>query len=118
MGIGAALAMTRRRGEEAVAELAAIPDSPTLKAADEAMMCLECTDGDDGARQVPAKIAWMAEQYRGGQHRLDLAYASPAELLAFCDAVEMEAWGWGVGVGWPGPEPARNECWTVCPSRA
>ena len=32
----------------------------------------------------------MAEQYLSGQQRLDLANASPAELLAFCVAVEME----------------------------
>jgi hypothetical protein len=33
----------------------------------------------------------MAEQYRGGQHRLDLANAGPVELLTFWVAVEMEA---------------------------
>jgi hypothetical protein len=32
----------------------------------------------------------MAEQYLSGQQRLDLANASPAELLAFWVAVEME----------------------------
>jgi hypothetical protein len=93
MGIDPALAVTLRRGEEAAAELAAIPDTPDLKAADEAMVRPECSDGDDGARRVRARIEQMAEQYRSGQHQLDLANASPAQLLAFCVAVEMEAWG-------------------------
>jgi hypothetical protein len=93
MGINPALAVALRRGEEAAAELAAIPDTPDLKAADEAIVRPEYTNGDDRARQVRAIIAQMAEQYRGSQHRLDLANASPAELLAFCVAVEMEAWG-------------------------
>ena len=89
MGIDPALAETLRRGEEAAAELAVIPDTRELKAADEAIVCPESNNGDDGARQVWAKIARMAEQYRDGQHRLDLANASPGELLAFCDAFEM-----------------------------
>jgi hypothetical protein len=50
----------------------------------------ECSDGDDGAHRVRAKIEQMAEQYRSGQHQLNLAKASPAQLLAFCVAVEME----------------------------
>ena len=39
------------------------------------------------------KIEQMATRIRDEQHQLDLAKASPAELLAFCVAVEMEAWG-------------------------
>jgi hypothetical protein len=84
--------VTLRRGEEAAAELAAIPDTPDLKAADEAILRAECRNDDDGAQQVREKIARMAKLYRSGDHRLDLANASPAELLAFCVAVEMEAW--------------------------
>jgi hypothetical protein len=90
MEIDPALAVTLRRGEEAAAELAAIPDTPDLKAADKAILRPEYTSGNDGARRVGARIARMAEQYRSGQHRLDIATASPAELLAFCVAVEME----------------------------
>ena len=93
MGIDPALAVTLRRGAEAAAELAAIPDTPDLKAADEAIVGSEHTNGNDGAHQVKAKIERIAEQYRSGQHQLDLATASPAQLLAFCVAVEMEAWG-------------------------
>jgi hypothetical protein len=73
--------------------LAAIPDSDELRAADEAIVHIGHNDGDEGARQFPTKIDQMAELYRSGQHRLDLAKASPAELLAFCVAVEIEAWG-------------------------
>ena len=74
-----------------MAELAAIPDSPTLKAADEAIARPDGSNGDDGRARSRRKIVRMAEQYRGGQHRLDLANASPAELLTLCVAVEMEA---------------------------
>jgi hypothetical protein len=93
MGIDAALAVALQRGEKAAAELAAIPDTDELRAADEAIVSADHHTGNDGARQVRAKIAQMAEQYRDGEHRLDLAKAGPAELLAFCVAVEMEAWG-------------------------
>jgi hypothetical protein len=74
MGIDPGRAVALRSGEEAAAELAAIPDSPDLKA------------------EFEAEIEQIAQQYRGGQHQLDLANASPAELLAFCVAVEMDAW--------------------------
>ena len=87
IGVDPALAETLRRGEEAAAELAAIPDTPELKAADVAIARPECSNGDDGARQVWAKIERMAEQYRVAEHRLDLANTSPAELLAFCVAL-------------------------------
>jgi hypothetical protein len=93
MGIDPALSVTLRRCEGAATELAAIPDTPDLKAADEAIVRPECSHGTDRAHQVREKIARMAEEYRDGEHRLDLANASPAELLAFCVAVEMEAWG-------------------------
>jgi len=92
MGIDPELAVALRRGEQAAAELAAIPDTPELKAADEAILCLENSNGEDRAPEVRAKIVRMAEQYRTGEHQLDLANASPAELFAFCVAVEMDAW--------------------------
>jgi hypothetical protein len=88
MGIDPALAVTLRRGEHAAAELAAIPDTDELQAADEAIVRAERSNRDDGARQVRAKITRLAEQYRGGQHSSDLPNASPAELLAFCVALE------------------------------
>jgi hypothetical protein len=93
MGIDPALAVALRRGEEAAAELAAIPDTDELRAADEAIVRADHGNGDDPARQFKEKIEQIAVKYREGQHQLDLANASPAELLAFCVAVEMEAWG-------------------------
>jgi hypothetical protein len=88
MGIDPALAETLRRGEEAAAELAAIPDTPELKVADEAIGRPESNKGGDGARL--GENCADGKQYRDGEHRLDLANASPAELPAFCLAVEME----------------------------
>jgi hypothetical protein len=93
MGIDPALAVALRRGEEAAAALAAIPDTDELRGADEAIVRANHGNGDEGAHQFRAKIEQMARLYANGQHRLDLANASPAELLAFCVAVEIEAWG-------------------------
>jgi len=93
MGIDPALAVALRRGEDAAAELAEIPDTIELRAADEAIVRPERSDGTDRAHQVREKIERMAEQYRNGEYPLDLANASPVQLLAFCVAVEMEAWG-------------------------
>src|SRR4029077_7240128 len=92
MGIDSTFAVAMRRGEEAAAELAAIPDSPDLKAADEAIVTADYRNADDRSGEFKAKIERIAEQYRGGQRQLDLANASPTELLAFCVAVEMDAW--------------------------
>ena len=50
-------------------------------------------DGNDGACEFKAKIERIAEQYRSREHHLDLANASPAELLAFCVAAGVVAWG-------------------------
>jgi hypothetical protein len=66
--------------------MAAIPDSPDLKAADEAIMTADYSNADYRSCEFKAKIERIAEQYRGGQHQLDLANASPAELFAFCVA--------------------------------
>jgi hypothetical protein len=90
MGVDPTLAETLRRGEEAAAELAAIPDTPELERADEAIRRAKCSNSDDGAHHLREEIARMAELYRSGQHRIDFANASPAELLAFCIASEIE----------------------------
>jgi hypothetical protein len=92
MGIDPGRAVALRREEEAAAELAAIPDSPDLKAADEAIVTAGYSNADDQSCGLKTEIERIAERYRGGQHQLDLANASPAELLAFCVAVEMDAW--------------------------
>src|SRR6266850_1470275 len=52
MGIDPALAVALRRGEDAAAELAEIPDTIELRAADEAIMRPERSDGTDRAHQV------------------------------------------------------------------
>jgi hypothetical protein len=77
-------------GEEAAAELAAIPDTPELERADEAILRTEHSDTGDGARQVREKIMRLAELYRSGQRRIDFADASPFEVLAFCVAGKIE----------------------------
>jgi hypothetical protein len=92
MGIDPGLVKALQRGGEAAAELAAIPDSPDLKAADEAIVTADYGNADDRSCEFKAKIERIAEQYRGGLHQLDFANASPAELLAFCVAVEMDVW--------------------------
>jgi len=93
MGIDSCRAVALRRGEEAAAELAAIPDSPELKAADEAIVTADYSNAVGRSCELKAKIERIAKEYRGGHHQLDLANASPAELLAFCVGVEMDAWG-------------------------
>ena len=106
---------------KAAAELAAIPDTPDLKAADEAILHANRANLGDLAREFEAQVVRIAELYRSGQHQLDLALASPIELLAFCVAVEVEAdevsasadkvstWPWRI----------RDESNPpVCPSRA
>jgi hypothetical protein len=90
MGLDPTYAETLQRGEAAAAELAAIPDTPELERADEAILHTKCSNSGDGAHKVRGEIARMAELYRSGQHRIGFANASPAELLAFCIANEIE----------------------------
>ena len=92
MGLEPELAVSLRRGEEAAAELGAIPDSRDLKAADEAIVIADYSNADDPSCKFMTEIERIAEQYRSGKHQLDLANASPSELLAYCVAVEMDAW--------------------------
>jgi hypothetical protein len=89
IGLDPTRAETLQRGEAAAAELAAIPDTPELERADEAILRTKCNSGD-GARQFREHHARMAELYRSGQQRIDFANASPCELLAFCVAREIE----------------------------
>jgi hypothetical protein len=84
--------LTRRLQDlEAAAELAAIPDTPDLRAADEAILRADRANRGDLGREFEAKVLRIAERYRSDQHQLDLASASLIELFAFCVAVEMEA---------------------------
>jgi hypothetical protein len=93
MGVDPALAVAPRRCDAAAVELAQIPDTVELRAADAAIVRADCGDGNEAARQSCEKIEQMAARIRDEEHQLDLANASPAQLLAFCVAVEMEAWG-------------------------
>ena len=81
------LAVSLQRGEEAAAELAAIPDSEALRAADEALT--RGDQNDDGeALGIPiAQIERMARHFDDGSQP-DLANASLAQLFAFCFANE------------------------------
>jgi hypothetical protein len=92
MGIDPAIAVSLQPDEEAAAELAEIPDTFELRAADEAIARSERSDRTEPAHQAREKIGRMAERYRDGEHPPDLASASPAQIPAFCVAVEMEAW--------------------------
>jgi hypothetical protein len=67
MGIDTANAVSLRRGEAAASELAEIPDTIELRAADEAIARSERSDGTERAHQVREKIERMAEQYRDGE---------------------------------------------------
>src|SRR5215471_7189299 len=83
MGFDPALAVSLQRGEQAAVELAAIPDSETLRAADAAIT--RSDQHDDGAPSsiIEAQAAPMAAHVRDGSEP-DLAHALLAELFAFC----------------------------------
>jgi hypothetical protein len=90
MGIDPTHIAAVQSGEKAAAELAAIPDTPELERADEALLRTECSNSGDGARHVREKIARMVELYRSGQVQIDFADASPCQLLAYCIAGKIE----------------------------
>jgi hypothetical protein len=95
MGLDPALAVRLRWGEEAAAELAAIPDSEALRTADEALTHSDLDDCREDENSVRAKIQRMADNIaddiidKGIQP--NFANASLAELLAFCVAMEKLA---------------------------
>jgi len=90
MGIDPALAVSLRRGEEAAAALAAIPDSEELRMADDALTRVAVDDS--GCARVETKIEQMAVMFCD-EDQPDFARASVAELLAYCVAMEKMAWG-------------------------
>jgi hypothetical protein len=99
MGLDPALAVRLRDGEEAAAELPAIPDSEALRTADEALTHsdLDDYDEDEVRSSVMAKIQRMADIisddiiHKGVQP--NFAKASVSELWAFCVAMEDLARG-------------------------
>jgi len=100
MGLDPALATSLRRGDESAAKLAAIPDSETLEMADN-----EITRADPTGElsQFRSKMKQMAARFHDGSQP-DFAKASPAELLAYCIAVEELAWGKSPALDWIAPE--------------
>ena len=83
MGFDPALAVSLQRGEQAAVELAAIPDSETLQAADAAITRSDQHDEGATSTIIAAQIAPMATHFRDGSEP-DFAHASLAELFAFC----------------------------------
>jgi hypothetical protein len=86
MGLDPALAVSLRRGQEAAAELAAIPDSEALRAADEAITRDDQSDYGE-ASTLMAQIEGMAAHFCDGSQP-DLANAALAKLFAYCFAIE------------------------------
>ena len=84
MGSDPAQAKSLHIGEDAAAELAAIPDSEALRTADEALTHSDLDDcRREDANSVVAKIQRMVTYYSEGAQP-DFARASVAELYAFC----------------------------------
>ena len=83
MGFDPALEVRLQRGRQAAVELAAIPDSENLWAADAAITRSDQQDDGATATIIAAPVAPMATHFRDGSEP-DLAHASLAELFAFC----------------------------------
>jgi hypothetical protein len=77
IAVDPSLAETFRRGEEKAAELAAIPDTPELERADEAILRTEFSNSDGEAQSSRDKLARMVERYCSGPHRVDSADETP-----------------------------------------
>jgi hypothetical protein len=88
MGLDPALAVRLRWGEEAAAELAAIPDTEALRTADEALTHSDLDDCGDAWSSLEAKIQRMADNIIDEGVQPDFAKASFLELWAFCVAME------------------------------
>ena len=83
MGLDPAQARGLRIGEDAAAELAAIPDTEALRSADEAITHSDHHDCSEEGNSVLVKIRRMMAHYSEGAQP-DLARASAVELYAFC----------------------------------
>ena len=92
MGLDPVLAISLRRGDEAAAKLAAIPDSEALEMADAEITRAEAGDRTGESIELRSKMRRMAATYHDGSQP-DFAQASPASLLAYCIAIEELAWG-------------------------
>jgi hypothetical protein len=86
MGLDPALAVSLHHGENAAAELAAVPDSEALRMADEAITHNDLDDRGGARSRANAKIERMAADIICQGVQPNFADASVAELLAFCVA--------------------------------
>jgi hypothetical protein len=73
-------------GDAAAVELVSIPDTPDLRKTDEATLARDHAGVEEA---FEAQLLRLVRQYRD-DHELDLANASPAELLAACIAGTIE----------------------------
>jgi hypothetical protein len=94
MGLDPALAKSLRRGEEAAAKLAAIPDTEALRTADEALTHSDLDDDGEACSTYSAsrraednaKMERMVAIYREGVQP-DFASVSVMQLWAYCIAM-------------------------------
>jgi hypothetical protein len=102
MGLDPALAISLQRGDESAAELAAIPDSEALEMADNEITRADAGDRTGESSQFRSKMKQVAARFHDGSQP-DFASASPAELFAYCIAVEELAWGESPALDWLAP---------------
>jgi hypothetical protein len=106
MRLDPALARSLRRGEEAAIELAAIPDTEELQAADEAIIRSVSNGYHDGTSKYEEKFQNMVakicrEFQENGEISLpNFTNASLIELYAFCVAVAKLA----CAIKYPSPD--------------
>jgi len=87
MGIDPALAVALRRGEEAAAETAGMPDARELRASEAAVTGPNFSGAGDRMYTEIARIAdRMTERFNRGEEPINLGNASLVELLAFVSA--------------------------------
>ena len=95
MGLDPAFAPRLRRGEEAAAELAAIPDTDELRAADKSIIRSVSTDNGEKPTKPEEKFVNMVKnmyhnfQKNGTNSYPNCANASLAELYAFSIAMKI-----------------------------
>src|SRR5271167_4993188 len=92
MGLDPAQARGLHIGEDAAAELAAIPDTEALRSADEAIRHSDHHDCGEEGNSVWETIQRMVTHYSEGAQP-DVARASGAQLYAFCLASKKLARG-------------------------
>jgi hypothetical protein len=92
MGIDPALAVRLQTGDEAAAELAAIPDSLELLTADIAITRRDDGDCTGDCTEAQAEFERLVAMFRADP-QLDLADASIYDLMAYCVALKRNGSG-------------------------